>query len=147
MRIPTFYEFGNYNNDRVDFIFDTGAFISVISRKEALIRGFDNSFATHTNVRLAGFSGSCHADILEIPGFVIGGRRLEGVKVAIPYADTDVNILGLNVIELFKYYIDTEKDEIYFAQNPTPSIPKQLYCNKIHLISAKLNSKLGFYSN
>jgi len=34
--------------------------------------------------------------------------------------------------------IDTEKDEIYFSQNPYPEIPEQLRCGKIHLISDDL---------
>jgi hypothetical protein len=82
-------------------------------------------------------------DIKEIPGVIIGGRRLEGVRVAVPHIKTDVNILGLNVIELFKYYVDTEDDMIYFAQNPTPSIPELLQCSKIHLVSADLSSTLS----
>ena len=131
-----FYEFGSYSNDMIDFIFDTGAYITVLSRKAAYIRGFDESYTIQANVPLAGFAGGCMTDIKSIPGFIIGNKRLENVKVAVPHIDTDENILGLNVVELFRFYIDTEKDEIYFSQNPLPSIPKPLQCGKIHLLSA-----------
>lgn len=135
IHIPTFYEYNSFSNDRVDFIFDTGAYITVLSRKEATLFDFINSYTVKTNVPLSGFAGGCLADIKEIPGFIIGGRRLEGVKVAVPHIDTDVNILGLNVIDLFKFFIDTEQDKIYFAQNPSPSIPQLLQCKAIHQVS------------
>ena len=81
-------------------MFDTGAFITVISRREAYLRGFSDEYTIQANVPLAGFAGGCLTDIKSIPGIIIGNRRLEGVKVAVPHLDTDVNILGLNVIEL-----------------------------------------------
>ena len=83
---------------------------------------------------MSGFIGGCLVDIMNIPGMIIGGRRLEGVKVAVPQVDTDTNILGLNVLENFKYLIESENDLIYFAQNPTPNIPEPLRCGKIHNI-------------
>ncbi|MDR2600685.1 MAG: retroviral-like aspartic protease family protein [Oscillospiraceae bacterium] len=136
IRIPTFYEYNNYSNDKVDFIFDTGAYITVISRKEALIRGFTDQFTVKSNVPLSGFAGGCLADIKSIPGIMIGNRRLEGMKVAVPHIDTDINILGLNVIDLFKFYIDTEHDEVYLQENPKPSIPESLRCRSIHIIKS-----------
>ena len=60
---------------------------------------------------------------------------MEGVKVAVPHVYTDINILGLNVIELFKYYVDTENDMIYFADNPNPTIEEPLRCGKVCEIS------------
>ena len=135
IRVPMFYEFGSYSNDKVDFIFDTGAYITVINRAEVALFGYDDSCTVQSNVPLAGFAGGCMTDIKSIPGFIIGNRRLENVKVAVPHIDTDVNILGLNVIDLFKFCIDTENDEIYFSQNPQPNIPEPLQCGKIHILS------------
>jgi len=135
IRVPMFYEYNSYSNDTVDFIFDTGAYITVINRFEAKLFGYDDSYTIQHNVPLAGFAGGCMTDIKSIPGIIIGNKRLEGVKVAVPHIDTDVNILGLNVIELFKFCVDTESDEIYFSQNPRPNIPEQLRIGKIHHIS------------
>ena len=139
--VPTFYDFGSYSNKRVDFVFDTGAFLTVLTRKEAMQFDFIDRYTTQTNVPLAGFTGGCTVDIKEIPGMVIGGRRLEGVKVAVPHENTNLNILGLNVIELFKYYVDTENDMIYFADNPNPTIEEPLRCVKVHILSPDLKWK------
>ena len=143
IQIPTFYEFGSFSNESIDYIFDTGAYITVVTRKVAQFLGFIDKYTTQSNVTLDGFAGSCLVDIKDIPGMVIGGRRLEGVKVAVPHVDTDINILGLNVIELFKYYIDTENDMIYFADNPNPSIEEQLRCGRVHVLSPASRAKLG----
>lgn len=134
IKLPTFYEFGSYSNNTVDFIFDTGAYMTVIDRKEAALLGYLDSYTIRTDVPLSGFVGGCLADIKEIPGFIIGGHRLEGVKVAVPQISTDANILGLNVIELFKYYVDTEDDKIYFSRNTRPDIPEPLRCKNIYSI-------------
>jgi hypothetical protein len=77
---------------------------------------------------------SCLADIKEIPGFLIGGKFLEGVKVAVPHEDIDFNILGLNVIEQFKFLYDTDEDKIYFAENLNPDIPDELRCSGIKVL-------------
>ena len=135
IHIPTFYDHESYTNRRIDFIFDTGAYITVITRNTAMSLGFLDSYTIETNVPLSGFSGECLADIKNIPGFVIGGRRLEGVKVAVPHSDTDMNILGLNVLEHFKYCIDTESDKVYFAPNRVPDVPDKLRCNSIYVLS------------
>jgi predicted aspartyl protease len=135
LHIPTFYVYDRYANDVVDFVFDTGAFLTVVVRKTAALFGFLDAYTIASNIRLNGFSGDCLADIKEIPGFIIGGRRLEGVRVAVPHTKTDMNILGLNVIEHFKYFTDTESDKIYFSENPMPCIPNEFRCNKIYTIS------------
>jgi len=136
LNVPAFYNFNSHANRPIDFIFDTGAFITIISRDSAALLGYLDRFTVQEGIILSGFSGSCLADLKEIPGFAVGGRRIEGVKVAIPHIETDVSILGLNVIEYFKYYNDTECDKIYFSQNPYPDIPEYLQARGIHAISA-----------
>jgi len=133
--IPTFYDHNSPANAEIDFVFDTGAYLTVISRDTAYNFGFLDRFTIQPNVPINGFSGGCMADMKEIPGLIVGGRRLEGVKVAVPHIDTDMDILGLNVIEHFKYFVDTENDMIYFAENPNPEIPDLLKPCKIHAIS------------
>ena len=135
VKIPTLLEYGKYSNRDVDFIFDTGAYVTVLSRKDARRLDFGDHFVTRRNVPLSGFAGSCLADFMEIPGLIIGNRKLEGVKIAVPHIDINVNILGLNVIEHFKYYVDKENDLIYFADNPKPDIPRILQARQIHTIS------------
>lgn len=133
--IPAFYNYKDYSNKVISFVFDTGAYITVLSRRTVALMGFEGKFTVEENVPLSGFAGKTLADIKEIPGFVIGGRRLEGVKVAVPHIHTDENILGLNVLEYFKYLIDTESDKIYFAQNLKPEISKPLQARSIYKLS------------
>ena len=142
IHVPTFFEFGNFSYKLIDYIFDTGAFITVLTREEAAVLGFANKFTIQKDVPLGGFAGGCLADIKDIPGMVMGGRRLEGVKVAVPRVHIDANILGLNVIELFKFYIDSESDIIYFADNPSPTIEEPLRCGGIHALTLEVKSKL-----
>ena len=83
LSVPTFYTSDNYVNDLIRFIFDTGAFLTVINRDTAAAFGFDKIEAIHKNIPLSGFTGSGSGDLKEIPGMIKGGRRLEGVKVAV----------------------------------------------------------------
>jgi len=138
--VPAFHNYNSNSNDTVNFVFDTGAFLTVLTQRTAMRLGFADRFTVQTDIELSGYTGECSADLKEIPGFVIGGRRLEGVKVAVPHIDTDINILGLNVIEHFKYFIDTESDKIYFSENPKPEIPELLREKKIYAISSNLIS-------
>ena len=133
--VPVLYNFDTYANRKVDFVFDTGAFLTVISRETAAEFNFIDRFTIQKNISLAGFSGECLADLKEIPGIIIGGRKLMGVKVAVPHIVTDMDILGLNVIEHFKYFIDTENDKIYFSDNAIYKAPKELGCGRISAIS------------
>ena len=133
--VPTFYEFDNYANIPVDFVFDTGAFLTVITRATAERLGYLDRFTIQEGIVLSGFSGDCLADLKEVPGFMIGGLKIEGAKVAVPYIETDISILGLNVIEYFRFFIDTEQDKIYFSENPLPEVPKQLRASGVYMIS------------
>lgn len=136
LRVPAFYEYDSHANYIVDFVFDTGAFLTVLTRSTATMLGFIDRFTVRPDIPLTGFSGGCRADLKEIPGLIIGGKRLTGVKVAVPHIDTDMDILGLNVLEYFKYFIDTEKDEICFSANPKPEISEYLQVKSILAISA-----------
>jgi predicted aspartyl protease len=135
LTVPAFYEKQSYSNRRTDFVFDTGAFITVMTRNTAERLRFFGLPTIIADISLNGFVGGCLADIKEIPRLLVGSRFLDGVKVAIPRETTETNILGLNVIEYFKYFIDTENDKIYFAQNPQPNIPAPFRCNGIRLVS------------
>ncbi|MCL2078383.1 MAG: retroviral-like aspartic protease family protein [Oscillospiraceae bacterium] len=138
LSIPAFFEYDSYANHDIDFVFDTGAFLTVITRKTAAIFGFLDSYTIQHDIPLSGFAGKRLADLKELPGFVIGGRFLTGVKAAVPHDDTDMDILGLNVIDYFKYHIDTESDKIYFASNPQPEVFDYLRCKSVNAVSPDL---------
>jgi len=133
--VPSFCSTTHYSNDKIDFVFDTGAYLTVITKVTALVFGYNRITPIQKNIPLNGFAGSATGDLKEIPGLVIGGRLLKGVKVAIPHIDTKDNILGLNVIEHFNYLIDSSKGKIYFAENLDYKIPQELKCVFINLLT------------
>ena len=79
---------------------------------------------------LFGFGGGINVDLVRIPGFLILGKLHTNVPVLIPHELYRANpktgkkkllpeVLGLNVLEYFNYYIDTANDRLYLKQNPT----------------------------
>ena len=136
LNIPLFFKKGSYSNEKVDFVFDTGAYLTVLTQKTARIFGFDKIKPISTNIPLTGFADShCESDLIEIPGMLLGGRMLEDVRVAVPYVATEDDILGLNVLEHFSYLIDSQNDKIYFLDNVVYKAPKELACGRIYSVS------------
>ena len=136
IKVPVFFEKDNYSNHAIDFVFDTGAYLTVLTQFTAETFGFDKLIPVQKNIPLTGFADSkCYGDLIEIPGMLIGGKRLEDVRVAIPYIDTEDNILGLNVLEYFDYFIDSSSDKIYFSDSLTYKPPKELGCGKVTTIN------------
>jgi len=124
--IPIIRDFEYRLNRKVMFLFDTGAYVTVINKETSLLLGFDKIPALIEDFPLTGISGSIDASLIEIPGMIIGDRTLKGIKVAIPHEDTKYCILGLNVLEHFKYLLDSEHSKIYFNDNPKYKIPNEL---------------------
>ena len=136
IKVPLFYEKGSYSNIAIDFVFDTGAYLTVITQKTARRMGFDKIRPIQTNIPLTGFADSqCEGDLVEIPGMLIGGRMLEDVRVAVPHIANTDDILGLNVLEHFNYLIDSTNDKIYFSDNPVYKAPAELGCGMISAVS------------
>ena len=99
IRLPVLRDTESFLNENVRFLVDTGAYITVINMATSSLLGFDDFVPIVDSFPLTGFAGSCNASLKEIPGIVIGGRLLKGVKVAIPHEETKHSILGLNVLE------------------------------------------------
>lgn len=138
VKVPTFFDKKSYSNYAVDFVFDTGAYLTVLTKKTANYFGFDKIKPNATNIPLNGFAGSrCEGDLVEIPKMMLGGKMLEDVKVAIPYVDTEDDILGLNVLEHFNYLIDSQNDKIYFSDNSNYKAPDELKSGKVYTVSIK----------
>jgi len=130
LRIPVFYESGSNSNNRVDFIIDTGAYLTVLTRIMAKEFDFDKLTPLSKNVPLTGFAGyRVEGDLIEIP-MLLGGKRI-AAKVVVPYVDTADNILGLNVLEHFNYLIDSTNDKIYFTDNPVYKANQNLMSSNI----------------
>jgi len=133
--IPVLLDTEHYLNSNTLFLIDTGAYISVLNRRLSRRYGFDKLPNITDKFLLTGIGGTCKASIKEIPGLVIGGRIIKGVKVAIPHDETKFCILGLNVLEHFKFFMDTEKCKIFFAYNDDYKMPTVLKSAEILNIS------------
>ena len=115
-----FHEGATDEGSLVNFILDTGAYLTVVSRRTAMRCGFDK--LPSTEVTINGFGGDGEpADVVRIPGLRILNRLITDVPVLIPHRkDLTQEVLGLNVLEYFNYYVDTENDRIYMKINPNP---------------------------
>jgi len=127
--IPAIYEGSPNEGTGIKFILDTGACMTVISRGTAIRRGFDKLPKVPTE--LFGFGGGISVDFVRIPGLIILGKLHTDIPVLIPHEMYRSNpmtgqkkqmpeVLGLNVLEHFNYYIDTANDRLYLKENPSP---------------------------
>jgi len=115
------------SKDPTEFIFDTGAMISMVDVKTAKKLNY-STLPIKRTVKLGGIvpGYSLTVDYKVIPGVEIAGLRLSKVTVAIPNQNDpnaeifERSILGQNVLEYFNYYMDTGNDLIYFHTNPNP---------------------------
>jgi len=117
--ICAFYAGSDIYGTDIDFILDTGAFITVISRDIAREFGYDK--LPKMSAKIKGYSGEVPADFIRIPGLKVLEPLLTDIPVLIPVSsEYKQNVLGLNVLEYFNYYLDTENDKLYLSKNPNP---------------------------
>ena len=90
------------DSDRINFMYDTGAYITVINREMYEWHGLDK--LPRRGATMGGYVGSTAGYIFQIPGMRIGKRLL----------------LGDNVIEYFRPLQDNQDDCFYFIDNLHP---------------------------
>jgi hypothetical protein len=123
------HEGGPVEGTNIKFILDTGAYMTVISRGTAISIGFDK--LPKTKATLFGFGGGIDVDFVRIPGLKILNKLLTNVPVLIPHDMYRIHpntgekkqmpeVLGLNVLEYYNYYIDTERSRLYLSENSVP---------------------------
>ena len=118
INIPIIYE-GSANNDRILFVYDTGAYITVINN--ALYKQFKLEKLPRKKTALSGYAGSASGYMFQFPGLIIGQRLLTGVWAFTPKSmEIQQNLLGDNIIEYFTIYQDNFNDCLYFLDNPKP---------------------------
>ena len=118
LRIPIICE-GSTDDDEIPFMYDTGAFLTVINRER--YEWFNLNRLPRKKTYMGGYVGSVSGYVFQIPGLIIGQRLLTGVWAFTP-RDMDVkqNLLGDNVIEYFRPFQDNQYDCFYFPDNPKP---------------------------
>ena len=94
LKVPVIFDLENNLNEVIDFIFDTGAYITVIARRTAAQFEFDKIVPEKKNIPLTGYAGhEVRGDLIQIPCMLLGNRRVECARVAVPYNDTKGNIV------------------------------------------------------
>ena len=116
------------HSKKIRFMIDTGAYLTVINNFTANELEHTLWKSIISSIPLAGFTGRTTATLKEIPKIIIGGRTLIGAKVAIPHDDTKQNILGMNILEHFAFFMDTNNMSMYFADNLNYKLPEELRC-------------------
>jgi hypothetical protein len=110
---------GGTSNDFVYFIYDTGAIMTVISRKTYELYAFNE--LPRTEVSMPGYAGAAPGWVYQMPGIAVGYRIVTDVYVFTPVDyNLEQNLLADNVLEYFNIYQDNESDCLYFMDNPKP---------------------------
>ena len=110
---------GSVPLDKIKFMYDTGAFITVVNRQ--WYEFYQLNRLPRFETILNGYVGSAPGYIFQIPGLIIGRRLLTGVWAFTPKSmNIEHNLLGDNVIEYFKPFQDNQHDCFYFFDNPKP---------------------------
>ena len=130
---------GSTDSDRINFMYDTGAYITVVNREMYEWHGLNK--LPRIGATMGGYVGSTPGHIFQIPGMKIGKRLLVGVWAFTPKSkDIKQNLLGDNVIEYFRPLQDNQEDCFYFIDNlyPEPYVSPDnslsLACDSVMII-------------
>ena len=119
VRIPIVCE-GSKDSDKILFIFDTGAYITIINRE--LYEWYKLDKLPRTDATISSYSGKINGYAFQIPGLIIGQKLLTGVWAFSPISrKARQNLIGNNVIDYFLPFLDNLNDCIYFPANPRPN--------------------------
>ena len=110
---------GSTENDTIDFIYDTGAYLTTINKY--VYEWFNLSRLPRKEITIGGYNGVTPGYMFQIPGLKVGEKLLTGVWAFSPKSDEiKQNLLGDNVIEYFRPFQDNLNDCIYFIENTSP---------------------------
>jgi len=110
---------GSTDSDKIKFIYDTGAYLTVINRE--IYEWFNLDQLPRKEATMGGYVSSTEGYVFQIPALVIGGRLLSGVWAFTPKnKEIKQNLLGDNVIEYFRPFQDNQENCFYFLPNSFP---------------------------
>jgi hypothetical protein len=114
-----FRDVGKTKMGVVDFIYDSGAFLTVINKERYETLGLNSLPRVEHHIN--GYTGKADGYFFQMPWLRIGGEDLQYVWVFSPKSgDLKQNLLGTNVIERFRVFQDNEDDCFYFLLNTNP---------------------------
>ena len=104
------------NEKSRNFIFDTGAQNTIISKRRAIEFGYVN-LPVKDRVSAGGVGGGViYCSRIEIPEMIITNKLIiHKPAILIPDdANVSVNILGQDILKPYSYYLDAKRQYIYF---------------------------------
>ena len=103
----------------IDFIYDSGAFLTVINKERYETLGLDR--LPRVEHYINGYTGKAVGYYFQLPWLQMGGEDLPYVWAFSPKSgELSQNLLGTNVIERFRVFQDNEADCFYFIKNNKP---------------------------
>ena len=99
---------------KLNLILDTGAFITIINKKAAILNDYRVIEGESCHIR--GFSEKgLLCDLRLVPTVIFCGYEIKDVIIATPKADGIIvsEVLGMNILENFNFGFDLCKQEIY----------------------------------
>jgi len=110
---------GSTETDTIRFVYDTGAYLTVINRE--VYEWFNLDKLPRTEITIGSYNGTTSGYLFQIPGLKVGEKLLTGIWAFSPNSyEIKQNLLGDNVIEYFRPFQDNLNDCIYFIENPKP---------------------------
>ena len=107
---------------KIPFVFDTGAYITVLTRMSVRKIGLPLTGAYTANI--TGYNknhGYDKAEMVVVPKIEIGKFIVEDVQILVPLEDIEIaEVIGENVLEYFTYTVDHDMDRVYFSKNHNP---------------------------
>lgn len=109
-------QFSDINDNFKNFIFDTGAQNTIISKRRAIECGYTNLPIQET-VSTGGIGGgilSCSR--VEIPDITIANKVIVHNPTILISEDinSNINVLGQDILKPYSYYLDVKMQFIYF---------------------------------
>jgi hypothetical protein len=103
----------------IDFIYDSGAFLTVINKERYETLGLDT--LPRIEHYIHGYTGKANGYYFQLPCLQIGGQDLSYMWAFSPKSgELKQNLLGTNIIERFRVFQDNEEDCFFFLSNNNP---------------------------
>ena len=98
----------------IEFIHDTGAFISTLSKSQYEQLDYDKINVDRHNVELGSYNSVSKGLVFTLPFLFVANFTVKNVQMFVPYSYTlTQNLLAMNVLGLFNQYIEVDTSSIF----------------------------------
>jgi len=121
--VTIYRDVGKMKKGVIDFIYDSGAFLTVINKERYETLGL--SKLPRIEHYINGYTGKAEGFYFQLPLLHIAGEDLPYVWAFSPRSgELSQNLLGTNVIERFRVFQDNENNSFFFQKNNNPQYYK-----------------------